>query len=230
MERESGEGFGEPPKRRLRLALTQPTEALVAEVSDKTSEFDTESIPDPEFETEEVRVEPEVRFQRKTIFWPRSSVLMTSTSRRCSRLGPRFMRTVPFFMRGVLRGSFRVAIDEAVAGRESGDRNRVVPRMLLHRPRRDGLIPRKKLQERVDKSSRGSRAETLAMVGELSVAQQAGPSSRFVESNSRASFRIGRGEVRQERAQCKARHGRGPFRDDQRTSVPMLEMMEICRP
>ena len=154
----------------------------------------------------------------------------------------------------------------------------------MHRPRRGGLIPRKKLQERVDKFSRGfwvelardsgaaaesakavavrrnrrghgdadhraARAEKLAMVGELSAARQAlesaelapgnlstlrsltnperrparpreAPSSRFVESNSRASFRIGRGEVRQERAQCKARRGRGPFRDDQRTSVP----------
>ena len=107
MERESGEGFGEPPRRRLRLALTQPTredtlsgnrfavlhedevEAPVAQVSDETSESDTESVPDPEFESEEVRVEPEVRFQRETIFRPRSSVLMASTSRRCSRQGPR---------------------------------------------------------------------------------------------------------------------------------------------
>ena len=80
------EGFGEPPRRRLRLVLTQPTredtllgnrfavlhedevEALVAQVSDETSESDTESVPDPEFESEEVRVEPEVRFQRENNF------------------------------------------------------------------------------------------------------------------------------------------------------------------
>ena len=70
------------------------------------------------------------------------------------------MRTVPFFMRGVLLGGFRVAIDEVIAGGESGDRNCeergwklffLVPRMLLHRPRRGGLIPHRKLQERADK-------------------------------------------------------------------------------
>ena len=73
------------------------------------------------------------------------------------------MRTGPNFMRGVLRGGFRVAIDEVIAGQESGDRNReergwklffLVPRMLLHRTCRGGLIPRGKLQEREDKFSR----------------------------------------------------------------------------
>ena len=58
-----------------------------------------------------------------------------------------------------------MAIEEVIAGRESGDRNCeergwklffLVPRMLLHRSRRGGLIPRRKLQERADKFSRGS--------------------------------------------------------------------------
>ena len=61
--------------------------------------------------------------------------------------------------------TFVMAIDEVVAGWESGDRNReergwklffLVLRMLLHRPRGGGLIARKKLQGWADKFSRGS--------------------------------------------------------------------------
>ena len=112
-------------------------------MSDETSESDTESVPDPEFESEEVRVEPEVRFEREHNFQAAFVSLDGINIMEMFETRAQVMRTVPFFMRGVLRGGFRVAIDEVVAGRESGDRNReergwklffLVPRMLLHRP------------------------------------------------------------------------------------------------
>ena len=86
VERVPGEAFGEPPRRRLRLAGTQPTredslsgnrfaalreeevEAPLAYLSGETSESDPESLPDPEVESDEVRVEPEVRFEREHNF------------------------------------------------------------------------------------------------------------------------------------------------------------------
>ena len=119
MERESGEGFGEPPRRRLRLALTQPTredtlsgnrftvlhedevEAPVAQVSDETSESDTESLPDPEFESEEVLVEPEVRFQRGNNFQAAFLSLDGINIKEMFETRDQVMRTVPFFMRRV---------------------------------------------------------------------------------------------------------------------------------
>ena len=130
---------------------------------------DTESVPGVRVRRSPGSgVEPEVRFQRENNFQAAFLSLDDINIKEMFETRAQVMRTVPFFMRGALRGGFRVAIDEVVAGRESGDRNReergwklffLVPRMLLHRPRRGGLIPRKKLQERVDKFSRGSWVE-----------------------------------------------------------------------
>ena len=99
-ERDSGEGFGE--RRRLRLAGTQPTredtlcghrfavlheeevEAPVAHVSDETSESRIQSSS-----SKKSLSSLRCASREKTIFRPRSFVLTTSTSRRCSRPGPR---------------------------------------------------------------------------------------------------------------------------------------------
>ena len=114
------------------------------------------------------------------------------------------LRTVPFFMRGVLRGAFRLAIDEVVAGRESGDRNReergwklffLVPMMPLRRTRRGRLIPWKKWQDRADKFSTGSWVQLARDGWETAQAAKAA----MVRSNRRghgdADHRDARAEI-----------------------------------
>ena len=63
----------------------------------------------------------------------------------------------PKFLRGAYRSSLRVALTEADLGYAAGDDARVsrawklfllLPRMLLHKPVRGGLVPKVKLKER----------------------------------------------------------------------------------
>ena len=67
------------------------------------------------------------------------------------------MRTVPSFLKGAFTAALKVAFDECIAARAHGDETRevrawklflLIPRMLLHRPPRSGLVPRKRLEER----------------------------------------------------------------------------------
>ena len=67
------------------------------------------------------------------------------------------MKTVPFFLRGGFRAALRVALEEISSGQERGDEQKqergwklffLLPRMLLGRPCRGGLVPRKKLEAR----------------------------------------------------------------------------------
>ena len=121
------------------------------------------------------------------------------------------MKSVPFLLKGAFRAALRVAMEEISTGQERGDEQRqerrwkhffLLPRMLLSRPPRGGLVPRKKLEARLNKffsgqwksliddrtfpvrlhwheCARGSgdrqaaRAENLAMIGEPSAARQA---------------------------------------------------------
>ena len=63
------------------------------------------------------------------------------------------LRTVSKFHQGSFRSALRVAVEEEAAGRVSGDEVRrtrawklfLLPRMLLHKPPRGGLVHRKKL-------------------------------------------------------------------------------------
>ena len=142
LKKNSGDVFGKLSSRRLRLAGTQPTredtlsgnrfaalreeevEVPPADMSVETSESDTESVPDPEFESEEVHVEPEVRFERDHNFQAAFVSVDGITIKEMFKTTAQVLRTVPFFMRGVLRGGFRMTVDAVVAGQESGDRNR----------------------------------------------------------------------------------------------------------
>ena len=81
-------------------------EAPVGQVSDETSESDTESLPDPEFEEVCVKPDPK-RKQFRVDTQTRSPCQARSKEETISRA--QVMRTVPFFMRGILRGGFRVA-------------------------------------------------------------------------------------------------------------------------
>ena len=67
----------------------------------------------------------------------------------------RIMRTVPFVMTGAYREAMRVALDRHTA---TGERVEVVyspPRLLLFRPGRGGLVPKRKLEERTNRFAAG---------------------------------------------------------------------------
>ena len=67
------------------------------------------------------------------------------------------MRSVPAMLKGAFRSALRVALKEIVDGVEANHNTRatrawklllLLPRMLLFRPPRGGLVPRKKLESR----------------------------------------------------------------------------------
>ena len=68
------------------------------------------------------------------------------------------LRTIPFILKGAFRSALRTGLDEVIAGHDQGNESRLtrgwklfmlLPRLLLHRPARGGMVPRKKLEERV---------------------------------------------------------------------------------
>ena len=74
------------------------------------------------------------------------------------------MKTVPVFMQDVYRSAMRVAISKIDAGRSNGDRTRsaagwrlfmLLPRLLIFRPPRGGLVPKSQLSERFQAFSHG---------------------------------------------------------------------------
>ena len=67
------------------------------------------------------------------------------------------MRSVPLVVRGSYRKAMRVALQEVVTGRDQKSEVRVsrggklftlLTRLLLHRPPRGGLVPKRQLEER----------------------------------------------------------------------------------
>ena len=88
------------------------------------------------------------------------------------------MKTIPKFMRAVFRGAMKVSMEAIVRGRETNDvvaETRgwklflLLPRLLLSRPARGGLIPRGRLQERVSRFSAGEWSSLLEMALESSM-------------------------------------------------------------
>ena len=76
---------------------------------------------------------------------------------RIFRRRPIIMRSVPTFLKGAFRGALVLAMDEALAGLAALDEPRherawklfmLLPRLLLHRPSRGGLVKKSKLRER----------------------------------------------------------------------------------
>ena len=68
------------------------------------------------------------------------------------------MRSIPRIMKGAYRSAMRVALQEAVQARTEGSELNLIrawkmflllPRMLLHRPTRGGMVPKQKLVERL---------------------------------------------------------------------------------
>ena len=69
----------------------------------------------------------------------------------------RVLSTIPFILKGAFRSALRTAL-EVNAGHEMGSESRMMrgwklfmllPRLLLHRPSRGGMVPRKKMEERI---------------------------------------------------------------------------------
>ena len=69
-----------------------------------------------------------------------------------------FSRQAPFILKGAFRSALRTALDEVIAGHDQGNESRMtrgwklfmlLPRLLLHRPARGGMVPREKPEERV---------------------------------------------------------------------------------
>ena len=69
------------------------------------------------------------------------------------------MKNVPRFLKGPFRNALRVALEEATSVQEREEPGWklfiLLPRMLLHRQPRGGLIPKEKLVQRFEASGRG---------------------------------------------------------------------------
>ena len=96
------------------------------------------------------------------------------------------MKSPPKFLRGACRSAIRVALAETDHGIAAGDEVRLcrawkllllLPRMLLHKPARGGLIPKEKLKERFNFFSQGRWEDLL------------GASTQCDEAASKASSR-----------------------------------------
>ena len=80
------------------------------------------------------------------------------------------MRFVPLIVRGAYRMAMRIALQEVVTGRDQNSEGRVsrgwklftlLPRLLLHRPPRGGLVPKRQLEERFRLFPQGEWGELL---------------------------------------------------------------------
>ena len=94
-------------------------------------------------------------------------------------------------MKGAFRGALRLAMDEAIAGNEAHDEPRqdrawklfmLLPRMLLQRPGRGGVVPKKKIQERLTAFAAGQWAE---LVRESMVSAEQGSEAMRVKRAAR---------------------------------------------
>ena len=72
---------------------------------------------------------------------------------------PCLMKSVPGFMKGAYQSAMRIAFAKIDQGRVEGDATRssrgwklflLLPRLLLHKPPRGGLVPKRKLQDRFE--------------------------------------------------------------------------------
>ena len=110
-------------------------------------------------------VRPSIRSQRvgfeQTDDWNLQEVFRTRAS---------VMRTVSRFLWASFRAALKVALEEILAGQQNRQIHRqergwklflALPRMLLHRPPRGGLISKEKLTQRFDKFVSGQWTELL---------------------------------------------------------------------
>ena len=98
--------------------------------------------------------------ERRTVRGPNASfaVLSDVDLKSCFTFRACVMRIVPHIVKGAFRLAIRTALEEILEGHRSDNDARMargwklfmfLPRMLLFRPRRGGLVPRKHLEEGV---------------------------------------------------------------------------------
>ena len=108
---------------------------------------------------------------------------------------PCLMKSVPGFMKGAYRSAMRVAFAEIDQGRVERDATRssrgwklflLLPRLLLHKPPRGGLVPKRKLQDRFEVFADGDWASLLAssMVHASRAAQASSRRSRRQDTDN----------------------------------------------
>ena len=93
------------------------------------------------------------------------------------------MKSIPKFLRGVFRGALKVSLQEIVRGQQRNDSEAesrgwklflLLPRMLLSRPPRGGLVPKARLRERVDRFGQGGLGDAGADVLGVVIARDDG--------------------------------------------------------
>ena len=157
--------FGEPPARASDHA---PSFA---------GESDTESvagISEPDLEGEVVEptavVEPMVFDSRPSQFHAAFASLDVVDLKEVFSNRAAVMRSVPSFLRGAFRTTMRVALTEIVKGIDEQSNVRMsrgwklfllLPRLLLHKPVRGGLVPKKTLEARFHMFQMGQWHELL---------------------------------------------------------------------
>ena len=118
--------------------------------SDAAGEAEVVSVPEAPVPTVSVPVE---RFADS--FQWLGEVDLEVVFKQC----PCLMKSVPGFMKGAYRSAMRVAFAEIDQGRVERDATRssrgwklflLLPRLLLHKPPRSGLVPKKKWQDRFE--------------------------------------------------------------------------------
>ena len=129
------------------------------------SEWDSgeEHVLEPgsvEAETEEADEDIDVQFPRPAAL--RGAFLLVDDWNLTDKLKKRasVMKSVPYCLKGPFRNALRLALEEAssedVVRQERGWKLfLLIPRMLLHRPPRGGLISKEKLRERFEVFARG---------------------------------------------------------------------------
>ena len=113
------------------------------------------------------------------------------------------MKTVPMFMRGAFRTALKVGLEEMNGGHSTGNEEvstrgwklfLLLPRMLLYRPPRGGLIPRRRLEERVAQFNNGECVTLVesslehAMNGITTTARKRGRSKNDIECRTAKAF------------------------------------------
>ena len=120
------------------------------------------------------------------------------------------MRTVPHIMRGAFRLAIRRASEEILEGHRSDNDARkaqgwklfmLLPRMLLFRPCREGLVPRKHLEERVRLFQEGQWLQLLEqsqandLQGQVSTRRRRRPTTSTAMRTERAKTLVQLGEL-----------------------------------
>ena len=121
------------------------------------------------------------------------------------------MKSPPKFVRGAYRAAMRIALEEIVFGHQAQNEDRqsrgwklfvLLPRMLLFRPPRGGLIPKQRVLDRFTEFARGSWTELLISSRECSEAARKGSIRRrrtqtdsLEKRSERAQMLILMGEV-----------------------------------